>query len=174
MAPTSYQGRLKSDEEDKKTFSQTDPTAVGERARTPVSTILAEKGAEVFTIAADTTVQNAAEQLSARKIGALLVADGDAVDGIVSERDIVRHVRAAGAAGLDDPVADIMTRDPRSCAPGDDMRDIMTSMTDGRFRHMPVLDDGRLCGLISIGDVVRHRLLELDYEALKMKQAIVG
>lgn len=176
MAPSSYRGPSKTDPGQNKTYSQAVPAGeVGHRASTIVSMILEEKGSDVFSVGPDATIRKVAEELSERGIGVLVITDdAGGVLGIVSERDIVHHLQRSGNGGLGDTVDRIMTRDPQSCRPVDTMRDIMEKMTAGRFRHMPVVKDGKLAGLISISDVVRHRVLELEYENLKMKQAIVG
>jgi len=94
--------------------------------------------------------------------------------GIISERDIVHKLDTIGVAVLDGPAEAIMTPDPVTCTPDVRVEDVMKTMNSRRFRHMPVLKDGKLCGVVSIGDVVRHRMQEIEYETLKIKQAIVG
>ncbi len=108
--------------------------------------------------------------LTERRIGALLVMDGnDAVGGIISERDIVRALSRNGADVLTQKVSDVMTRDVRSCSCHDTIAEVMNIMTQGRVRHLPAIDDGKLVGLISIGDVVKQRLddAELEVESLR-------
>ena len=97
-----------------------------------------------------------------------------ALQGILSERDIVRRMADTPGQTLPQSVEALMTREVQTCAPEDRLMDVLKTMTEGRFRHMPVLSDGRLCGVITIGDVVHFRLQELEYEALRMKQMIVG
>jgi CBS domain-containing protein len=94
------------------------------------------------------------------------------VVGIVSERDVVRDLARAGASVLDDPVSTIMTRDVVTCSEGDKIVDVMRKMSDGKFRHVPVVVDHRLAGLISIGDVVKHRVVELETEAEQLRDYI--
>lgn len=125
----------------------------------------------VVTVAPDTTVAKAAETLSARRIGAVIVStDGKHVLGILSERDIVRELGRRGPVCMSDRVEDIMTRAIVSCRRDEAAEAVMLKMTEGRFRHMPVLEGGEMVGLISIGDVVKARLAELDME----KQALEG
>ncbi|EEE35929.1 CBS domain protein [Rhodobacteraceae bacterium KLH11] len=110
-----------------------------------------------------------------KRIGAVVVTDQNgALQGILSERDIVRRMAETPGQTLPQSVADLMTSEVKTCAPDDLLNDVLKTMTDGRFRHMPVLSDGKLRGVITIGDVVHFRLKELEYEALKMKQMIVG
>lgn len=141
-----------------------------------VAQILRQKGStEVETIAPSSTLSEAAERLSSRRIGALIVSsDGKGVEGIVSERDLVAWLGREGPGCLSRPVADVMTSKVVGCAPSDDVRNIMERMTGGRFRHMPVMEDGRLAGLISIGDVVKFRMNELEHETEALAEMIKG
>ena len=136
-----------------------------------VKHILRDKGREIICIASDTSLIEAVRQLAHRKIGALIVQDKDGgLAGIISERDLVRAIADHGAAALGDAVANYMTRAVATCGECDSVDTIMEAMTDGRFRHMPVLDENdRLCGLISIGDVVKTRIAEtlIEAEALR-------
>lgn len=176
MSPISYQGPMASDEGDAHTHSQTKEgnLGVGQPGLT-VATILGHKGDEVHTVTPHTTVKEVVAELTRLRIGALLVVDSsnEAV-GIVSERDVVRNADIKGLSVFDGPVEDIMTPNPQTCGLDDKVETIMKQMTDGRFRHLPVVQDGKPCGLVSIGDVVRHRMMEIEYENLKMKQAMVG
>jgi CBS domain-containing protein len=127
--------------------------------------ILERKGRDVATIAPDATVRAAAAALAAANIGALVVsADGAALAGIVSERDIVRRLAADGPALLDRPVADLMEADVHTCTGSDNVDQLMHLMTEHRIRHLPVVDEGALAGIISIGDVVKTRVDELETE----------
>lgn len=138
-----------------------------------VSGILASKGNAVATIAPTARVAEAADQLRLHGVGALVVsADGSRIDGIVSERDVVRHLAERGAHVLDEPVAELMTADVRTCSPDDHVEDLMRRMTELRARHLPVVVDGRLTGIISIGDVVKWRVTELEDEARKLHDYI--
>jgi len=130
-----------------------------------VQTILSQKGSEVVSIAPTAKVADAIKMLCERKIGALVVTGaGGRITGIVSERDIVRTFGAHGAAALDMPLTDVMTRKVVTCEPNDKMSEIMELMTTGKFRHLPVLQDDRLVGIVSIGDVVKMRLAQLEHE----------
>lgn len=141
-----------------------------------VHQVLAAKGgSEVFTVPPQTTITEATELLSARKIGALIVSsDGSKPLGIVSERDIVRELGRRGPGILSEEVSGLMTRDLVTCDGGDTVDDVMTKMTSGRFRHMPVMRGEAMVGLISIGDVVKGRLSELAMEKDALEGMIKG
>jgi CBS domain-containing protein len=140
-----------------------------------VESILKAKGRQVVTIAPEATVADAAQSLRRMSIGALVVStDGKRLDGIVSERDIVHALADGGAAALALHVADVMTRRVVTCAPGDTIAELMAEMTRARIRHLPVVEQMRLVGLVSIGDVVKNRLEEMEYEAMSMRQFIAG
>jgi CBS domain-containing protein len=140
-----------------------------------VSDILSQKGGLVFTVTSGTTVAQVAQQLSTRRIGSVLVMDGrDAVAGIVSERDLVRAFALHGAEALGFEASRIMTRDVTSCDPDDSIERVMQVMTQGRFRHLPVVRHGELLGLVSIGDVVKARIEETEHEAEALKAYIVA
>jgi len=141
-----------------------------------VARMLASKGSnDVQTITSAESVSDAAATLASRRIGALVVSDdGRTVAGIISERDVVRWLGREGASCLNRPVADVMTRKVECCTPQEPVADIMERMTGGRFRHMPVLEDGRLTGVISIGDVVKHRMSELEHETEALSDMIKG
>lgn len=129
----------------------------------------------VVTVPPGTTVAQVSELLSARRIGAVIVSrDGKRAEGIVSERDIVRELGRRGPSSLSDRVESIMTAKLVSCRRGDSTRDVLTKMTDGRFRHMPVIEEGEMVGLISIGDVVKARLAELANEREALEGMIRG
>lgn len=130
---------------------------------------------EIATIAPEATLGEAARQLSARRIGCLVVsADGARVQGMLSERDIVREIGRHGPAVLDQPVGAVMTRAVVTCRSEDRAADVATRMTEGRFRHMPVMEGERMTGLISIGDVVKARLSELAMEKEALEGMIMG
>ena len=140
-----------------------------------VETILRSKGRAVATIRPDETVGAAVEALVSRNIGALVASqDGEAVDGIISERDIVHALARHGAALLALTVAEVMTRSVVTCDPTESVAELMAEMTNRRIRHLPVVQDGRLCGIISIGDVVKNRLDEIEYEARSLRSFIAG
>ena len=137
-----------------------------------VESILKSKGHDVRTIGSEVSLVLAVHQLSSIGIGALVVSDdGRRVDGLLGEREVVRGLAKHGAALLDMRVRDVMTRSVTTCSPQDTIRHAMAEMTRTRNRHLPVVDDGALCGLISIGDVVKHRLEELELEALVLRDA---
>ncbi len=131
--------------------------------------------AAVITVAPGTSVADAARLLAERRIGAVIVStDGKTPLGILSERDIVRDVGRRGGACLTDTVDTMMTRNIVSCTLGENADSVLEKMTAGRFRHMPVLDDGRMVGIISIGDVVAARLSELAMEKDALAGMIMG
>jgi len=137
--------------------------------------ILERKGREVSTIPPDVTVRAAAEALAAANLGALVVSpDGSSLAGIVSERDIVRHLAAEGPALLDQPVSSIMQAEVQTCAGSDHVDQLMELMTQHRIRHLPVVEDDALAGIISIGDVVKTRVDELVTEKDQLVDYIRG
>ena len=141
-----------------------------------VSQILKSKSdAAVVTQPPGITVAHLAEILSSRRIGAVVIStDGKRVIGIVSERDVVRELGRRGPSCLTDTVDSIMTARVTTCARGDKADDVLQRMTDGRFRHLPVVEDGMMVGLISIGDVVKARLSELSMEKDALEGMIKG
>jgi CBS domain-containing protein len=140
-----------------------------------VETILRNKGSWVMTVRRDTTVAEAVEMLDRKRIGALVVSeDGDSVDGVLSERDIVTALADLGTALLSRSVDEIMTRNVPTCDPADTVQELMAEMTNRRFRHFPVVKHGRLCGIVSIGDLVKNRLDEVEFEANSLRSFIAG
>lgn len=140
-----------------------------------VRQVLSGKGADVITIAPDRTLAQAAMLLAEKRIGAVVVsADGKAVSGILSERDIVRALAQDGAGALDRKVADAMTRDVVTCSIQADIDHLMRLMTDGKFRHVPVVENGALVGIVSIGDVVNRRLSDIEAEQRALKDYIAS
>ncbi|MDZ5697660.1 MULTISPECIES: CBS domain-containing protein [Phyllobacteriaceae] len=138
-----------------------------------VKAILDTKGREVVTIAADKTVHDAAALLGQHGIGAVVVTDGkERIAGILSERDIVRAIAAEGAKALDQPVSAFMTARVQVCREDHTVNEVMQIMTAGRFRHLPVEKDKRLAGIISIGDVVKRRIQEVEREAEDIRSYI--
>ena len=128
-----------------------------------VSDLIKRKGSAVTKASPETTVAALLDLLAEHRIGAVVVSADGGVDGIVSERDVVRALRTAGAALLDAPISTVMTSDVVVTGPGDTVEDMMRVMTDRRIRHVPVVtQDGRLAGIISIGDVVKSRIDELE------------
>lgn len=141
-----------------------------------VKRILESKGnSEILTVSPSASVGEAAATLSARGIGALVVSeDGHRLNGVLSERDIVRELGRQGPACLDLKVADLMTRKVETASPTETAIDVLNKMTAGRFRHLPVLKDGRMIGVISIGDVVKYRMEEIQHENEALTEMIVG
>lgn len=130
-----------------------------------VNDILLHKGSEVITIEPTATVAAAVRMLVQRRIGALLVTGADRrIVGIISERDVVRVLDESGATSLDKPVAEVMTRKVVTCDRHETISGIMERITSGKFRHVPVIEHGRLAGIVSIGDVVKARLSQLEHE----------
>ena len=137
-----------------------------------VESILKVKGSEVQTVSPDALAVFAVHKLTTAGIGALVVsADGVRLEGVISERDVVRGLSRHGARLLDLPVADVMTRRVPVCSPDDTLAHVMAEMTRTRHRHLPVIRDGRLRGLVSIGDIVKHRLEELELETSVLRDA---
>ena len=140
-----------------------------------VAAILKHKGCQVVTAAPTAKIAEVAQTLADKRIGAVLVRDSaDQLLGIVSERDIVRSLAANGARTLEMTAGQLMTRALRTATPRSTVVEAMREMTAGRFRHLPVLDDGLLVGVISIGDVVKARIMEQDYEVESLKTYVSG
>ncbi len=138
-----------------------------------VETILAGKGRDVLTIEPDAVIADAVRLLGARGVGAVVVsADGKIVAGILSERDIVHGLAEHGGALLDRRVDELMTRDVKTCSGRDTDQEVLALMTERRFRHLPVVEDGVLAGIVSIGDVVKSRLDGIAGEAEAMRDYI--
>lgn len=138
-----------------------------------VKTILDLKGRGVVTIAPERTLAEAARLLSENRIGAVVLTDAaNTVHGILSERDIVRAIAAEGAAALDKPISAFMTARVRVCREHHTVNEVMRLMTEGRFRHLPVEEGGKLVGLVSIGDVVKRRIEEAEREAEEIRTYI--
>ena len=139
-----------------------------------VSIILAGKGREVVAIEPNANLAAAVALLAEKRIGALLILGADRrVVGILSERDIVRALAERGAAALDEPVSGAMTRKVATAHERETVASIMERMTAGKFRHIPVVDQGRLTGIVSIGDVVKHRLQEMERDSAAMRDYIL-
>ena len=130
---------------------------------------------KILSVATSDTVSKAAELLSEMRIGAVIVRDaGNELDGILSERDIVREIGRRGVECMSDKVSVLMTTNVKSCSPTDTTQEVMQMMSDGRFRHMPVMEEGKLIGVISIGDVVAARIKEVQFENDSMAEMIAG
>ncbi|MBO9478519.1 CBS domain-containing protein [Shimia sp. R11_0] len=172
--PSSYQAPNRKSEEKAKTVSQSASSNMS-AASASVHMVLDQKGKNVFAIRPQDTLGKAVEVLRDKHIGALLVTDANgSLQGILSERDIVRKLADTPGQTLPQKVEDVMTSEVQVCAPDDAMVDVLRRMTEGRFRHMPVADDSGLLGMVTIGDLVNFRLTQLEHEALQMKQLIVG
>jgi len=138
-----------------------------------VKAILSRKGTEVATIEPGATMANAVLSLSKHRIGALVVTGADRrVVGIVSERDVVRMLAEHGCQALEGPVSEVMTRKVVTCTERDTVAELMERMTVGKFRHVPVVEQGRLAGIVSIGDVVRLRVEEMEHDAQALQEYI--
>lgn len=130
-----------------------------------VQDILQRKGDTVVAVASDTSVKELLRLLDENRIGAVVVSDDQqAIDGIVSERDVVRELHRQGPAVIDQPVSAIMTTQVHTCGPSDELAELARSMTEHRIRHLPVATEGRLTAIVSIGDVVKQRIEELTEE----------
>jgi len=139
-----------------------------------VSIILAGKGREVVTIEPNASLADAVHLLATKRIGAALILGADRrIAGIISERDIVRVLAERGAAALDEPVSLTMTRKVETCNESESVANIMERMTVGKFRHLPVIDQGRVVGIVSIGDAVKHRLQQMERESTAMRDYIL-
>ena len=129
----------------------------------------------VYTVTPDRAVRDVAQVLAEKRIGGVVIsASGDTADGILSERDIVRTLAQRGPSCLDDTAGAMMTKDPVCCSRDDTADQVLTKMTEGRFRHMPVVEDGKLVGIVTIGDVVKARLSQLSAERDALEGMIMG
>lgn len=140
-----------------------------------VKLILEQKGGEVFTLSPTESIEQATKALAERKVGALIVSDnGSTILGILSERDIVRAVARMSGKALGEPVSALMTKNVTTCTEGATIPEVMSLMTEGRFRHLPVERDGKLIGIISIGDVVKRRIADVEQEADEIRAYIAA
>ena len=140
-----------------------------------ISDILGEKGIEVHTALPWITVGDAVRRLADAQVGALVVCDADRrIRGIISERDVVRSLGQRGAAALQETVETIMTHDVHTCGPQETVARAMGLMTRFRYRHLPVVDHGRLVGMISIGDLVKHRVREMEMETGVLRDRVIA
>jgi CBS domain-containing protein len=139
-----------------------------------IAEVLRNKGTDVATVGPSATVTELIAALAAHNVGALPVVEGENLVGIVSERDVVRRLNDGGPSLLDATVSHIMSTGVTTCAPGDDVADIAAVMTTGRFRHLPVLVDGKLAGIVSIGDLVKARIDVLESERTQLRNYIAG
>lgn len=140
-----------------------------------VETILKGKGHKVHTVPASARISEAVALLNTHRIGAVVVVDaGDGVVGILSERDVVRHLLEDPARLLDRPVSEVMTAKVISVSPAASVDDLMARMTDHRIRHLPIVERGKLVGIVSIGDVVKHKIAETEREASALRDYIAS
>lgn len=141
-----------------------------------ISEVIRRKGAEVVTIRPEVTVTDLLTLLAERNIGAVVVStdEGRTIAGIVTERDVVRHLNSDGAQVLDEPVAALMTTEVLTCSVEDDLQTLARTMTDKRIRHLPVVEDGELLAIVSIGDIVKNRIDELQAENEQLVDYVHG
>ncbi len=140
-----------------------------------VQAILNAKGADVATARPDASINDVVRQLKDRGVGALVISsDGASIEGIVSERDVMRALAEHGAATLDMPVSNLMTKSVRTGELTDPIASVMATMTQHRIRHLPIVKDGALCGIVSIGDAVKARIGEIESEAHALRDYIAG
>ena len=140
-----------------------------------VTVILSRKGNDIVTLSPDATLGDAVASLARNRIGAIVVTNGDmGVEGIISERDVVRLIGERGVDVLAEPLAGLMTKAVVTCAPDDTVPQIMERMTRGRFRHVPVVQGGKLVGIIYIGDVVKYRVEEMERESAQLRDYIMS
>ena len=137
-----------------------------------VARIINEKGRDVVTVAPEMSLAEVAAVLSQKGIGAVVVVEGGAIRGIISERDIVRALAKHGAEALRKLAVECMTARVITCQPEETIHDVMQKMTSGRFRHLPVVEGGKLAGIVSIGDVVKRRIEEVEREAEQIREYI--
>ncbi len=141
----------------------------------PIGCLLDRKGRDVFTVHPDASVLDAARHLRRHNVGALVVSrNGADVAGIISERDIVRRLASDGSSCLDRPVAEVMTTTVTTCSPLQTADDLLSLMTTARIRHVPVVEDARMIGLVSIGDVVRSYMDDLELKAEALTAYVTG
>jgi CBS domain-containing protein len=140
-----------------------------------VAEILRAKGNRVITMRPETPVSTVIHRFKLDRIGAVVIsADGSHIDGLLSERDIVLGLIEHGAGLLQRRAADVMVREVATCAPADSIKQLMAKMTHGRIRHVPVVENGKLAGIVSIGDVVKYRLQEAELEATVLRDAYIA
>ena len=138
-----------------------------------VKEILSRKGSDVVTAEPNATLSDAVQLLAAHRIGAVVITGADRrIVGILSERDIVRTLAETGAKALESPIGEVMTRKVITCGAGETVPEIMERMTVGKFRHVPVVEQGRLAGIISIGDVVKSRVHQMEQESAALQEYI--
>ncbi len=137
-----------------------------------VARIISEKGRDVVTASPETSLAALAATLSEKRIGAIVIVEKGAIRGIISERDVVRAIAKHGGDALVMRASEWMTARVTTCAPRDTINEVMQTMTSGRFRHLPVVEDGKLTGIVSIGDVVKRRIEDVEREADQIREYI--
>ena len=177
-APTNYAGpRANDGKKREKTHSQSVSSTQSKPAVDfgTVKQLLATKGDAIFTVQPDDSMRKAVDLLKEKRIGALIVtSDAGELRGILSERDIVRRLSETPGRVLEQKVDALMTHTVHTVSLDEPLAEVLHRMTQGRFRHMPVVEEGKLRGMVTIGDVVNFRLKELEYETIQLKQLIVG
>lgn len=172
--PISYQAPTRGDAESTSSTSQSVESNVAPD-HVKVEKILAHKGTAVFSIQPEDTLGDAVKLLKEKRIGALLVTDSSgALIGILSERDIVRKLAETPGETLPKKVEEVMTTRLETCTEEETITSVLSRMSKGRFRHMPVMTGEQLLGIVTIGDLVNYRINQLEHEALQLKQLIVG
>ncbi len=139
-----------------------------------ISGVLAEKGRQVYTVSKSATVAEAVREMNEKGVGALVVIDADRIVGMFTERDVLRRVVDADRDPVQTRVSTVMSRDVATISPGDRVEEAMALMTGRRFRHLPVLEDGRLIGMVSIGDLMRWITLHQEDHIRQMTEYITG
>ncbi|MEM9939397.1 MAG: CBS domain-containing protein [Pseudomonadota bacterium] len=173
-APTSYAGPRRDEGKRKPTYSQTTKSNLSHNVA-KVADLLAKKGNDIYSVQPDDIMGMAVDIMREKRIGALIVTSpGGTLEGILSERDIVRKLSETPGQVLKQKVEALMTRKVQVVSPDEPLMTVLQRMTDGRFRHMPVMDGNKLIGMVTIGDVVNFRLKELEHETMQLKQIIVG
>ncbi|MBC6406539.1 MAG: CBS domain-containing protein [Rhodospirillales bacterium] len=137
-----------------------------------IENVLRGKDGSIVTVSPRENVETAAQLLNEHCIGAILAMEGDNIAGVLSERDIVRSIAKMGAAALSKPVASLMTAKVITCTKTDTVQDVMGLMTDKRIRHVPVIENGTLIGIVSIGDLVKERIAQSEHEASALRDYI--
>ena len=174
MAPSSYKAPSKNDKLSSSTKSQSIESNLFQ-SKSTIANVLENKGCDDFSVQPKDTIYDVVRILKEKHIGALVITNDKGMpEGILSERDIVRRMAETPGQTLPQLAEDLMTRDIEVCTPEDLVMDVLKRMSEGRFRHMPVINNRSLWGMTTIGDLVQFRLKELEYEALQMKQMIVG
>ncbi|MEM6415838.1 MAG: CBS domain-containing protein [Pseudomonadota bacterium] len=174
QVPTSYAGPRRDTPKRATTYSQSESSNVQEGSA-DVEKLLAHKGDQIFSIHPDDSMNKAVDIMREKRIGALIVTSASgALEGILSERDIVRKLSETPGEVLKQKVEVLMTRRVQVCTPEESLVSVLRRMTEGRFRHMPVVVDDKILGMVTIGDVVHFRLNELEHQTVQLKQMIVG